>query len=193
MRRTISTFVLILVLATAAFAADTYVVDPAHSAVGFTVRHLAINKVSGNFKEFEATIIFDEKDPSKCSVNGTIKTASVNTDNADRDKDLRGEGFFEVEKYPNITFQSTNVEKKGDQYLVTGKLTIKNVTKEILLPVTVTGPVVAFGGKKRIGIAGSTTINRQDYGLTWSKTIEGVGLVVSDDVVLTINAEASIQ
>ncbi len=85
------------------------------------------------------------------------------------------------------------VEKKGGQYLVTGKLTMKNVTKEIVLSVTVAGPIIAFAGKERIGIEGSTTINRQDYGLTWSKTIEGVGPVVSDDVVLTINAEAAIQ
>jgi len=192
MKQFISAFVLILVLATAAFAADTYVVDPVHSRVGFTVKHLVISKVSGNFKEFEGTIVFDEKDPSKCSVKGTIKTASVDTGNENRDNDLRGEGFFDVAKYPTITFESTKVEKKGDQYLVTGKLTMKNVTKEVVLPVTVAGPINA-GGKKKIGVEGSITINRQDYGLKWSKTIEGVGLVVSDEVVLTINAEAGTQ
>lgn len=182
-----------LFVPTAVFAADTYVVDPGHSRVGFTVKHLVISKVSGNFKEFEGAIVFDEKDASKCSVNGTIKTASVDSDNANRDNDLRGDGFFEVEKYPTITFQSTKVEKKGEQYLVTGKLTMKNVTREIVLPVKVSGPILAFGGKKRIGIEGSTTINRQDYGLTWNKAIEGVGLVVSDEVELNINAEAAVQ
>ena len=193
MKRLSSVFVLITILMTAAFAAaDTYVVDRGHSRVGFIVTHLVISKVNGNFKEFEGTIVFDEKDPSKCSLNGTIKTATVNTDNENRDNDLRSENFFDVAKYPTITFQSTKVEKKGDQYLVTGNLTMKNVTKEIVLTVSVTGPISA-GGKKKIGIEGSTTINRQDYGLKWNKAVEGVGLVVSDDVLLTINAEAGTQ
>jgi polyisoprenoid-binding protein YceI len=174
------------------FAADTYVVDPAHTNVGFTVRHLVISNVHGNFKDFTGTIIFDEKDPSACSITGSIRTNSVNTGNENRDKDLKSDNFFDEEKYPEITFKSTKVEKMGDAYQVTGDLTIRGVTKEVSFPVEVSGPVNAFGTKK-IGIEFSLTINRQDYGLKWNKTLESGGLVVGDDVKIDISAEAGIE
>jgi polyisoprenoid-binding protein YceI len=171
-------------------AADKYVVDPGHTNVGFTVKHLVINKVSGRFKDFSGVIYFDEKDPSQSSITGTIKAESIDTANANRDRDLKGAGFFEVDKFPEITFASKRVEKKGDSYLVSGTLTMHGVSHDVELPVTVTGPIKAMGGKMRIGIETSLTINRQDYGLTWSHAVDGVGLVAGNDVQISINAEA---
>ena len=171
-------------------AADKYIVDPGHSNVGFTIKHLVINKVSGRFKDFSGVIYLDDKDLSQSSVTGTIQAESIDTANANRDRDLKGADFFEVEKYPEITFASKKVEKKGNTYLVSGTLTMHGVSHDVLLPVDVTGPIKAMGGKMRIGIETSLTINRQDYGITWSHAVDGVGLVAGNEVQISINAEA---
>jgi polyisoprenoid-binding protein YceI len=187
------TFSVLFLLLAAGFAisADTYVVDPAHSNVGFSTKHLVISTVSGNFGQFEGTILFDEKDITKSSVNGTIKTASINTGNADRDKHLKSADFFDVEKFPEITFKSTKVEKAGDGAKVTGTLTIRGVSKEVSFPATVNGPIKDPYGNMKIGLAaGPLTINRQDYGVSWSKKMDTGGLVVSDEVKIQIDAEA---
>jgi polyisoprenoid-binding protein YceI len=173
-----------------AYAADTYTPDPNHSAVTFTVTHLVISKVSGKFKDFTATVVYDPNDVTKSSLTGSIKTASISTDQENRDNDLKtNPGFFESDKYPEITFQSTKVYKKGEQVWIDGNLTIKGTTKPISFPVTVLGPITDAKGGSKIGVEATFTINRQDYGLTWNKKLDAGGAVVSDQVQININSE----
>lgn len=173
-----------------ALAAETYEVDPAHADVAFTVRHLVISNVRGQFKDFTSTILFDEKDPSKSSFSGTIKTASLDTGNEKRDGHLKSADFFDVEKYPEITFKSSKIEKSGDGYVATGTLTIRGVSKQIRLPFTVAGPIQDPRGNKKIGIEASTTINRHDYNVSWNEKLDNGGVVVGENVKITLNAEA---
>jgi polyisoprenoid-binding protein YceI len=140
--------------------------------------------VHGRFSDVSGTIIYDEKDPSKSSVLAVIKTASVNTDNQMRDKDLRSANFFETDKFPEMRFQSTKVEKLGDQLQVTGSLTMKGVTHQIMLPVTLARAEVK--GKTRIGIETSTTLNRFDYNVSFDST----GATVGKEIKIDINVEA---
>lgn len=191
-KRIVLVFLFVTVgLAASCFAADEYVIDSSNSSVGFSVKHMVINKVSGFFKDFSGTIQFDPKDITKSTIDGAIKVVSVNTGNDDRDEDLRtGDGFFESGKFPEITFKSKKIVKKGDSYVCTGTLTIHGVSKDVVLLTTVSGPIKDMHGNSRIGVEATGTINRKDFGLTWSRAIEGVGLVVSDDVAITINAEA---
>jgi polyisoprenoid-binding protein YceI len=185
-------FVLALVLSvsTAAIGADVYQIDPQHTDVGFSIRHMVINNVKGSFKGFAGTIEYDGKDPLTIRAGGTIKVASVDTGIAGRDEHLRGADFFDVAKYPEISFQGERVEKQGDGYALIGKFTMHGVTKEISMPFTVSGPIVDPYGKTRIGIETSLTLNRQDYGVNWSKTLDNGGLVVGNDVKIEIGAEA---
>src|SRR5439155_23792650 len=133
-------------------AEDTYKIDPVHSSVGFSVRHMVINSVKGKFKQFSGTVVMDN-DAVK-EANGTIQTASIDTGNAQRDNDLRSANFFDVGKYPTITFQSKRLEKKGDETVLIGDYTMHGVTKEISLPVKVSGPVKDPWGAMRIGLEG---------------------------------------
>ena len=135
-----------------AFSAD-YQVDPNHSTVQFSAKHLLISTVTGKFKEFSGTISYDDKDITKSSVSGTIKTASIDTGVADRDNHLRSADFFDVEKNPEITFKSTKVEKSGDGVTISGDLTIKGVTKQVKFPATVNGPIKDPWGNSRIGFS----------------------------------------
>ena len=190
MKKILASLFLVTVLFTATtFAADTYAVDPAHSQVGFTVQHLVISKVSGKFKEFDATVVLDPADISKSSLNGTIKTASISTDNDKRDTHLKSADFFDVQKFPEITFSSKKVEKKGEEVWVTGGLTLHGVTKDVSFPVTLTGPVKDPWGNQRMGVEALLKLNRQDYGIAWNNPLEGGGVVVSDEVQVHINAE----
>ena len=175
------------------FAADTFVPDPVHSSVVFTVKHLVISKVSGKFKEFDAVVVYDPADVTKSSITGKIKTNSITTDNENRDADLKSDHFFDVEKYPEITFQSTKVAKAGKNVQVTGNLTMHGVTKQVTFPVTINGPIKDPRGNSKIGIEANLTINRQDYGVAWNKPLEGGGVVVSDDVQIAINSEMNKQ
>lgn len=185
--------IIALVLAGTSLFADTYKIDPNHSRVEFSVKHLVISTVRGTFKTFDATINFDPNDPSKDSITGTIKTASIDTGNENRDNDLRtNPEFFTVDKYPDITFTSKKVEKKGDVYNVTGTLTIKGVSKDVVLPVTVNGPIKdPMGGKQRIGIETTLSIKRHDYGIVWDKHLDNGGAVVSEEVQISITGEAA--
>jgi polyisoprenoid-binding protein YceI len=172
------------------FSAD-YQVDPNHTTVGFSTKHLLISTVTGKFKEFSGTISYDDKDITKSSVTGTIKTASLDTGVADRDNHLRSADFFDVEKNPEITFKSTKIEKSGAGVMVTGDLTIKGVTKQVKFPATVNGPIKDPWGNSRIGFSfGGVEINRLDYGIAWSKTMDNGGLVVSKEVKIQIDGEA---
>jgi polyisoprenoid-binding protein YceI len=189
MRRFIWCWLAVLALASSAWAADEYKIDPVHSKVGFAVKHMAISTVEGRFTDFNGSILFDDKDPSKSSVSVTIKTSSINTDNTSRDNDLRSPNFLEAEKYPEITFKSKSVEKKGNGYVAHGTLTIKNVSKDVDLAFTLSGPIDTGRGKA-MGAEAGLTINRQDYGVTWSKSLAGGELVVANDVAIRINVEA---
>src|ERR1044071_7261222 len=126
----------------AALAADEFKIDPKHSSVGFAVTHMVVSTVHGRFNDFQGKIVYDEKDPSKSSVNVTIKTASVNTDNAQRDTDLRSPNFLDATNHPEITFQSKSVEKKSaNSFVAHGVLTIRGVSKDVDLPFELKGPV----------------------------------------------------
>jgi len=172
-------------------ASSTWQIDPNHSAAQFAVRHLAISTVRGAFTKVNGTIQFDDKDISKSSVEVTIDADSVDTRVPNRDKDLRSDHFFDVQKYPTITFKSTKVEQvEPGKLKVTGDLTIHGVTKAVVLDVE--GPTAAVKdpwGNQRAAANASTKINRQDYGVKWNATMDGGGLVVGDDVAITIDLE----
>jgi len=180
-----------LSFAAPAVAADTFTFDTAHTEMAFAVKHMVISTVKGRFNDFSGTITYDPNDVTKSSVQVSVKTASIDTGNADRDKHLRSADFFDADKYPEITFKSTSIEKRGDGYVAHGKLTIRGVTKEVELPFTITGVIIDPWGNTRMGVeVDPVTINRQDYGVSWNKTLDAGGLVVSDDVTLELAVEA---
>jgi polyisoprenoid-binding protein YceI len=189
--RVISATALATVLSLPAAAANTWQIDPNHSAAQFAVRHLAISTVRGAFTKVNGTVQFDDKDISKSSVEVTIDAGSVDTRVPDRDKDLRSDHFFDVEKYPTLTFKSTKVEQVAPGKLkVTGDLTIHGVTKQVVLDVDgPTAPVKDPWGNQRVAVNATTKINRQDFGVKWNATMDGGGVVVGDDVSITIDAE----
>jgi polyisoprenoid-binding protein YceI len=170
--------------------ATSWNLDPAHSQATFSVRHLVISNVRGEFGKLSGAAQFDDKDVSKSSVEATIDTTTIDTRVAKRDDDLKSEAFFDVAKYPTITFKSTKVEKAGKGKLkVTGDLTMHGVTKPVVLAVD--GPTQEIKdpwGNTRRGFSATTTINRKDWGLAYSKTIEA-GPVVGDQVKIDISAE----
>jgi polyisoprenoid-binding protein YceI len=189
MRKTILSFALALLLAMPAFAADEFKIDPSHSNIGFTVRHMMVSTVRGQFDQYDGSIIMDQKDPSKSSVNVVIKSASINTSDAKRDDHLRSGDFFESEKFPEITFKSTKVEKRGEQWVAIGDFTMKGVTKRIELPFTLNGPAT-IGKRTLIGVDATTKLNRKDYNVNWNRALDTGGVAVSDEVQVTLNLEA---
>jgi polyisoprenoid-binding protein YceI len=181
------------ILATAAaaalampLAADTYKIDKVHSEAGFHVRHF-LTEVPGKFTDFSGTIEIDPANAAASSVDFTINATSINTSNDNRDKHLRSDDFFAVDKFPTITFKSTSIKPSGvkDVYNVTGNFTMRGVTKQVTLPVRVNG-----FNKDRAGFKLSTTLNRKDYGINWNKALDEGGFMLSDDVDITINIEA---
>lgn len=175
----------------AAFAADEYTIDKAHSSVAFSVKHMVVNNVKGLFEDYSGTILYDEKDITKSSVKAVIKTASIDTGNEKRDEHLRNADFFDAQKYPEITFASKRIMKQGDGYAAVGTLTMHGVSKEVTIPFTVAGPIKDPWGNLRMGVEGGLTINRQDFGISWSKTMDSGGLVVGNDVKIELNLEAT--
>jgi polyisoprenoid-binding protein YceI len=168
-----------------------YKIDPAHSIIGFAIRHLEINWVEGRFKDFTGTIRYDETDLTKSSVEFTAKVESIDTGVEARDKHLRTADFFEVAKYPEMTFKSTRVERKGkDQYVLHGDFTLKGVTKQVALPFTITGAIKDAWGNMRFGIQAKTKINRRDYGITWGKAMDNGGIDVGNEVTIELQLEA---
>ena len=175
----------------AAAAASTWQLDPNHSSAQFAVRHLGLSTVRGAFTKVNGTIQFDDKDITKSSVDVTIDAASVDTRVDGRDKDLRSDHFFEVEKYPTLTFKSTKVEQvEVGKLKVTGDLTIHGVTKQVVLDVE--GPTAAVKdpwGNQRAAASATTKINRQDFGVKWNAKMDNGGWVLGDDVAITIDVE----
>jgi polyisoprenoid-binding protein YceI len=175
----------------AAQADETYKFDPAHSSISFKVRHF-FSYVTGNFTKFDGTIRVDPEHPEKSSVTATIQADSVDTKNDKRDEDLRSADFFDTAKFPTITFKSKSVKRTGeDSGDVVGDLTMHGVTKEITLHGKLLGKGKGMGGREISGwqLTTAQPIKRADYGLTWSKTVEGTA-VVGQDVEVTIDVEA---
>jgi len=170
-------------------ATRTYKIDKSHSEAIFQVRHL-VTKVRGRFTDFEGAIEYNDAMPEASTVNFTIKAASVNTAENDRDNHLRSADFFDVEKYPDITFHSKRMSKRGDGYDVVGDLTIHGVTKEVTLPVAHMGKAKDPWGGERIGFEAETTLNRKDYGLNWNAMLEAGGFLVGDEVKVSLEIQA---
>ena len=168
-----------------------YKIDPAHSSAQFSVRHMMISTVRGQFHGITGTIIWDDKDITKSTVDVSIDTTTVDTQEPNRDKDLKSENFFDVAKYPTMTFKSKKIEKVGDQrYKVTGDLTLHGVTREVVLDVDgPTAPMTDPRGGLHAGAAATAKINRQDFGIKWSKALDGGGVMVGDEVAITIDVE----
>jgi polyisoprenoid-binding protein YceI len=175
----------------AAAATSTWQIDPNHSAAQFAVRHMAISTVRGAFSKLSGSVQLDDKDVTKSSVEVTIDAASVDTRVPDRDKDLRSDRFFDVEKYPTLTFKSTKVEQTEPGKLkITGDLTIHGVTKQVVLDVEgLTAPAKDPWGNQRAAANATTKINRQDFGVKWNAKMDSGGWVVGDDVAITIDVE----
>jgi polyisoprenoid-binding protein YceI len=169
----------------------TYQIDPRHSSAGFGVTHLMISTVRGEFHGVTGTVVVDNSDISKSNVNVTIDATTVDTREPDRDKHLKSEAFFDVTKYPTITFQSTKVERNNDGSLkVTGDLTIRGVTKTVVLSTSLPkAPIKDPWGLQRTAASASTKINRQDFGVAWNQKLDSGGVVVGDDVNITLDVE----
>ena len=176
-----------------ALGGDKYVIDQAHSYVGFSVRHMVIANVKGSFADFEGTIVYDEKNIANSSVNVTIKTASINTNDEDRDKHLVSQDFFNVEKFPEMTFRSTKVEKTDDGYVMYGIVSLLGVEKEIEVQFEMLGKTTDPWGKTRIGFEGQAKLDRKDFGMVWNKTMDAGGLVVGNEVKIDLQVEAIIE
>jgi len=186
----LSLFVLIFLTPLSARAADSYDIDVAHSNISFSVQHLMVSTTRGDFSDYTGTILFDKDNPINSQFDITIKVASIDTRNQQRDEHLRTAEFFDVEKYPAITFNSTKIEGSASNYTLTGQLTMHGVTKEINIPATIAGPIKSPFGDEAIGITCEFTVNRQDYGVSWNKQLDAGGVVVGDDVKVTVSIEA---
>ena len=191
MTKRLAVLALIALTATTAIAAETFTIDRSHSSATFKIRHLMSN-VTGNFGDFKGVISIDRDKPAASTVEFTINPASINTGAEDRDKHLRSADFFDVEKYPEISFRSTRVAPAGakDLYNVTGNFTMHGTTKEITLPVQFLGFGKDPWGNERAGFEIETAIDRKDYGITWNKALDQGGFMLADEVKININIEA---
>lgn len=170
--------------------AGTWAIDPTHSTLGFTVRHLMVSKVRGRFQDFSGSITVDESGVT--AISADIDVASITTDNAQRDGHLKTADFFEVEKFPTATFRSTSVTPKGDGYVLTGDFTLHGVTKPVELTVEYNGVNAGMGNGPVAGFEATTTINRRDFGISIDMPLEGGGAVVGDKIALTLEIEAGL-
>jgi len=178
----------LLVPAVASAAAATWKVDPAHSNMGFSIRHF-FSQVPGRFNDFAGTVVYDPENPAASSVEITVQAASINTDNDQRDGHLRSPDFFDVEKFPTLQFKSTSVKAAGDKAMeVTGDLTIHGVTKQVTVPVEFFGSMETPMGT-RAGFHSEFTINRQDFGVSWNRNLDTGGVILGDDVKIEIGVE----
>jgi polyisoprenoid-binding protein YceI len=189
----IKRFAIVLALAltsTSVFAVETYAIDPVHSNVAFTIRHL-VSKVTGKFNDFSGTVNVDPKKLATSSVDFAIKVGSIDTGNGDRDKHLKSGDFFDAEKYPEITFKSSSVKSTGkDKYAVTGTLTMHGVSKQVTLPVEFNGFGKDMQGNEKAGFELSTKLDRKAYGINWNKAVDN-GTLLGDEVAVIINLETS--
>ncbi|MCP3816771.1 YceI family protein [Streptomyces sp. A3M-1-3] len=168
-----------------------YTIDPAHSSIGFTVRHAMVTNVRGSFGDFEGTLNLDGSDASRSAASIDVRIASIDTGIADRDGHLRSGDFFDAEQFPLMTFRSAAAEQLGgDQYRISGDLTIKDVTRPLSIDLDFNGSATDVYGNERVGFEGSAEILRSDWGLTWNAALETGGVMVSDKVKLTFDVSA---
>lgn len=163
--------------------------DSHHAEVGFSARHLMVSTVRGRFADVEANVHIDEDQPEASHVTARVKTASLATGSADRDAHLKSSDFLDVERYPEIVFESTKVERRGDHLVLSGDLTIKDVTRPVTLRGELAGPVATPWGARSVGFELTGEIDREDWGLTWNVALEAGGVLVSKKVKLHIAAE----
>jgi polyisoprenoid-binding protein YceI len=170
--------------------ASTWEIDPAHSSARFSIRHMMISNVQGEFGKVTGTVNWDEADVTKSTVETTIDATTINTHDPKRDEHLKSPEFFDVAKYPTITFKSTRVKKGGaDRLAIAGDLTIHGVTKPVTLDATYTNEVKDPWGNTRRGASARTKVNRKDFDLKWNKTLEGGGVLVGDEVDIALEVE----
>ena len=174
---------------TVATPVRTFTIDTAHSEVAFQVRHL-LTKVRGRFTEFGGSILFDEERPERSSVDVAIKASSVDTAVADRDKHLRSTDFFAVDEFPEIRFKSQRVSRTGhDTFDVAGTLTIRGVSKPVVVPVTLLGVARDPWGTEKLGLEAEFALNRKDFGLNWNAVVETGGFLVGDEVKVSLSVQ----
>ena len=174
------------------YRVGTWKLDPAHSELSFWVRHLKITKVRGTFETFDVTVVTPE-DPSKISIEASIDVSSVNTGQEARDNHLRSSDFFLVEQHPHMTFRSTGIQVDGDAFTIDGELTLRGVTKTVTLTGEFGGVITDDYGRTKAGASASTTINRQDFGVSWNAALEAGGFTLGDDVTITIDLQVDLQ
>jgi polyisoprenoid-binding protein YceI len=174
----------------AALSGD-YTIDTAHSRVGFVARHAMVTKVRGSFDEFEGSIHIDGDNPANSSGRVTIQAKSINTRNSQRDEHLRSNDFLDMDNNSEITFVSSGIKQTGDaEFVVSGDLSIRGVSKPIEIPFEYTGSATDPFGNQRLGLEGSVVINRKDYGVSWNAALEGGGVLVSEKVTLEVEVSA---
>ncbi|MEJ3403988.1 YceI family protein [Rathayibacter sp. YIM 133350] len=174
------------------YIVGTWKLDPAHSELSFTVRHLAISKVRGTFESFDVTIVTAEN-PAETTVEATIDVASVNTNQEARDQHLRTSDFFLTEEFPTATFRSTGISIDGEDFSITGDLTLRGVTKSVTLKGEFGGVVTDGYGQTKAGASASTKINRLDFGVNWNAALEAGGFTLGNDVTLTADLQVTLQ
>ena len=192
MKKNLLSVALAAVLGLTSFSAlaEAWAIDASHSTVGFSVRHMMVSNVKGAFGKFTASVDGSPADPTTAKISATIEVASVDTRDAKRDEHLRAADFFDAAKFPQMTFTSTKVEKSSATTAkVAGNLTIRGVTKPVVLDVEYTAPVKNPWGKTVVGASATGKINRKDFGVNWSKNLDGGGLVVGDDVTIQLDLE----
>ena len=174
--------------------ASTWIIDPAHSVVELAVKHMMFSTVKGHFPKVSGTIVLNEADPAASSVTAQIEAASIDTGEQARDTHLRSADFLDVETYPTITFRSTEVVPRSrDRFVVVGDLTIRGVTREVSLEAELAGTGIDPWGGRRAGFTASTTVNRRDFGLNWNQALEAGGVLVSDQVKISLEIQATAQ
>jgi polyisoprenoid-binding protein YceI len=182
----------LLLLAPVMTWAAVYQIDPSHSAAQFSVRHMMISNVKGEFAKVSGNVVFDPRDLPSSSVEAVIDAASLNTREPQRDTHLKSADFFDVAKFPTLTFKSKQIYRANGQLLMKGDLTMHGVTKEVVMTVDEPTPEIKDSyGNWRIGASATTRINRKDWGLNWNAALEAGGVVVGDEVTITIDMEAT--
>ncbi len=172
-------------------ATSTWNIDTTHSGIHFSVRHMVIAKVRGSFKQYSGTVTLDEQAPEHSAFSASIEAASIDTGVAQRDEHLRSADFFDAAQYPAITFQSTKVERAGKgQLKVTGNLTIRDITREVVLDVEELGAGKDPWGNARVAYEAKTSVDRRDFGLTWNQALEAGGVLVGEKVEISVEVQA---
>lgn len=171
-------------------ATSTWTIDPAHSVAEFAVKHMMVSTFKGHFRSLEGTVYLDEETPANSSVTASVDVAGVDTQTPDRDAHLRSDDFFNAEQYPKMTFRSTRVEQVDeDNWKVAGDLTIRDVTKEVVLDTEYEGRILDPWGNERIGFTARTELSRKEFGVRWNTLIESGGVVVGDRVRVELHIE----